>query len=96
MWWEEVPVSAAHPRAMLVTPRLEHFQMARQPGLDGRHRDRDGHIDRKRSDTLVKTLRKTYGSDFLEGFRSDTTLGTVLKKTGAESLRELVKKRGRS
>lgn len=69
--------------------------MAKQPGLDARHRDRDGDIHRKRSDTQVKTLRKTYGADFLAGFWSDTTLGAVLKRTGADSLTELVKKHGR-
>jgi len=66
--------------------------MPKQPGLDGRHRDNDGEIHEKRDDTLVRTLRKTYGDDFLDDFRSDATLGTVLDKTGAESLTELVKK----
>jgi hypothetical protein len=63
----------------------------KEPGLDGRHRDRDGEIDRKRSDTRVDTLRKTYGPDFLSDFRGDAKLGTVLDKTGADSLTELVK-----
>ncbi len=71
--------------------------MPKQPGLDGRHRDNDGEIHAKRDDTLVRTLRKTYGEDFLPGFRSDATLGTVLDKTGASSLTQLVKdhERGR-
>lgn len=64
----------------------------REPGLDGRHRDKDGEIDRKRRDTQVGTLRDTYGEDFLPDFRRDATLGTVLDKTGADSLSELVKK----
>ena len=34
-------------------------------GLDDRCRDNNGEIHRKRSDTLVGTLRKTYGSDFV-------------------------------
>ena len=63
----------------------------KEPGLDNRHRDANGEIHRKRSDTLVGTLRETYGDDFLSDFRSDATLGTVLDKTGAESLTELVK-----
>jgi hypothetical protein len=63
----------------------------REPGLDNRHRDKDGEIDRKRSDTKVSTLRKTYGDDFLSDFRGDAQLGTVLDKTGADSLSELVK-----
>jgi hypothetical protein len=33
-------------------------------GLDNRCRDNDGEIRHKRSDTLVGTLRETYGSDF--------------------------------
>ncbi len=55
-------------------------------GLDGRSRDKDGTIQRKRSDTTVGTLRKTYGPDFAKEFRSDAKLGTVLKRTGAKSL----------
>jgi len=37
----------------------------KEPGLDNRHRDANGEIHRKRSDTLVGTLRETYGDDFL-------------------------------
>ena len=61
-------------------------------GLDGRMRDRDGEIRKKRSDTLVGTLRDEYGEEFAAGYRSDAKLGTVLKKEGAESLDELLKK----
>ena len=68
----------------------EDSKMAKR-GLNGRHRDQDGAISQKRSDTLVRTLRKAYGVDFLSDFRSDATLGTVLKKTGAGSLSDLVK-----
>lgn len=50
----------------------------KEPGLDDRHRDKDGQIQRKRDDTQVGTLRQTYGEDFLSDFRSDATLGTVL------------------
>lgn len=67
----------------------------REPGLDDRHRDQNGEIRRKRDDTLVGTLRETYGPDFLSDFRSDATLGTVLKKTGFHSLTELLKSRGK-
>jgi hypothetical protein len=62
-------------------------------GLDERCRDRDGEIRHKRSDTLVGTLRETYGESFAAGIRSDAKLGTVLERTGARSLSELVKKR---
>ncbi len=64
----------------------------KQPGLDGRHRDRDGEIRHKNSNTLIKTLRETHGPDFAKGYRSDAKLGTVLEKEGLKSLSELVKK----
>jgi hypothetical protein len=62
-------------------------------GLDGRMRDEDGEIRKKRSDTLVKTLRDEYGEEFAEGYRSDAKLRTVLKKKGLESLDQLLKKK---
>ena len=62
-------------------------------GLDNRMRDQNGTIREKRSDTLVKTLWKEYGEEFAEGYRSDTKLGTVLKKNGLESLDQLLKKK---
>lgn len=60
-------------------------------GLDGRMRDHNGEIRKKRSDTKVETLREIYGPDFAKGFRSDATLGTVLKRQGAETLDQLLK-----
>jgi len=62
-------------------------------GLDDRCRDQNGEIRHKRSDTLVRTLRKEYGDDFAKGIRSDATLGTVLERTGAETLSEYMKKK---
>lgn len=61
-------------------------------GLDDRMRDQDGTIRKKRSDTLVRTLREEYGDGFAQGYRSDAELGTVLKKEGLESLDQLLKK----
>jgi hypothetical protein len=69
--------------------------MAKERSFNGRHRDEDGEAQIKRSDTLVRTLRKVYGDDFLSGFRSDATLGTVLDRTGAQSLSDLVKRHRR-
>ena len=62
-------------------------------GLDGRQRDANGEIRQKRGDTLVRTLRQTYGEDFAKGMRSDTKLKTVLQRDGADSLSELLKKK---
>jgi len=62
-------------------------------GLDNRMRDQDGEIRKKRSDTLVETLRKEYGERFAAGYRPDTKLGTVLKREGVDTLDQLLKKR---
>lgn len=61
-------------------------------GLDSRMRDHDGEIRKKRSDTLVGTLRETYGPEFAKGYRADAKLGTVLEKEGAVTLDQLLKK----
>jgi hypothetical protein len=62
-------------------------------GLDGRQRDADGEIRKKRGDTLVRTLRDEYGEGFAEHYRSDAKLRTVLKGEGVETLDQLLKKR---
>ena len=62
-------------------------------GLDGRQRDSDGQIRKKRSDTKVATLRKEYGEHVARGYRGDATLGTVLKRERLESLDQLLKKK---
>jgi hypothetical protein len=62
-------------------------------GLDGRQRDQNGQIRKKRSDTKVGTLRAEYGDSFAPGYRADTKLGTVLKKEGVDTLDQLLKKR---
>jgi hypothetical protein len=65
----------------------------KHPGLDGRSRNEDGEIRKKRTDTLVRTLRETYGDDFAHGYRSDAKLGTVLEREGAEDLSDILKGR---
>ena len=62
-------------------------------GGNNRDRDNSGEIRHKRSDTLVGTLRQTYGSDFAKGYRSDATLGSVLKNEKAGTLAALIKRR---
>jgi hypothetical protein len=61
-------------------------------GLDNRCRDNDGEIRHKRSDTLIGTLRNTYGPDFAKGYRSDAKLGTVLDREDAATLSDLLKR----
>jgi len=62
-------------------------------GLDNRCRDENGEIRRKRSDTLVGTLRREYGDDFASDFRSDAELGTVLRETDSASLSDYLRRR---
>jgi len=55
-------------------------------GLDGRHRDTTGRIDKKHGNARVGSLRKTYGERFAKGRRKDMMLKTLLAETGTESL----------
>jgi hypothetical protein len=55
-------------------------------GLDDRSRDQDGEIRHKRGDTLVGTLRETYGEGFAPGYRSDTRLDTLLERERCATL----------
>lgn len=61
----------------------------KEPGLDDRHRDRNGEISRKHGNTKVQTLRKTYGQSFAKGFSDDDTLADVLHKLDVASLSAL-------
>ncbi len=65
--------------------------MASQPGLVGRHRDKDGEISKKHGNTLIRTLRETYGPDFARGESNTAKLGDVLHRLDARSLASLVR-----
>jgi len=60
-------------------------------GLDGRHRDKSGRIDRKRGNTKIGSLRKEYGESFAKGRRSDLMLRTLLEETGSASLHDYLR-----
>ena len=60
-----------------------------QPGLHGRHRDKNGQISKKHGNTLVSTLRELYGPSFAEGFGPHEKLAEVLAETGDRSLSQL-------
>ena len=62
--------------------------MARK-GLDGRHRDMTGRIDKKHGNTRVGSLRKEH---FAKGRRKDMMLKTLLAETGTESLHAYLRK----
>ena len=66
----------------------------KEPGLDGRHRDKNppkaGEIQQKRSDTLNKNLPRP-----IPQFSPNTTLGEMRQETGkvsVESVRRAAKK----
>ena len=49
--------------------REEKRIMAKQPGLDDRHRDKSGQTREKNSNTRIDTLRDICGPDFAPGLR---------------------------
>lgn len=53
----------------------------KQPGLDGRHRDKSGQIDKKHGNTKNKNLPRP-----IPGFDPDVTLQTMRDITGHHSV----------
>jgi hypothetical protein len=58
----------------------------KEPGLDDRHRDKNGEIQQKRKHTLNKNLPKP-----IPQFSPSTTLETMRKKTGKTSVTDVRK-----
>ena len=54
--------------------------------FDARHRDKTGEISRKDGNTLISTLRKTYGPNFANGCDDHEELSDVLHKLDEQSL----------
>jgi hypothetical protein len=61
-----------------------------QPGLDNRHRDKNGEISRKHGNTLIRTLRETYGPGFAPGCDPNAKLSDCLHQLDEQSLSQLV------
>ena len=61
-----------------------------QPGLDQRHRDKNGEISKKHGNTLVRTLRKIYGTTFAAGQPDTAKLSDVLQQLNDTSLGQLI------
>ena len=59
--------------------------------LHGRHRDRNGEVSRKHGNTLVGTLRATYGHDFAKGHSDREKLSDLLHELDEPSLAKLVR-----
>ena len=62
-----------------------------QPGLNNRHRDRNGEIARKHGNTFVITLRKIYGQSFAPEFADSEKLAEVLHIMDEPSLSKLTR-----
>jgi hypothetical protein len=65
-------------------------EIMEQPGLDNRHRDKNGQIARKHGNTLISTLRQTYGQHFAADCPADAKLVDVLHRLDEPSLTHLV------
>jgi hypothetical protein len=61
-------------------PGNKGVENVKEPGLDGRHRDKDGRIHEKRGDAMNKNLSKP-----IPGFSPNTTLAKMREKTGQTS-----------
>ncbi len=59
------------------------------PGLDGRHRDKNGEISKKHGNTQLGTLRKIYGKGFAAGYPDTAKLSEVLHQMNETSLSQL-------
>jgi len=59
--------------------------------VDARYRDKDGEISRKHGNTLIGTLRISYGSGFAKDSANDEKLSDVLAKLDERSLSKLVR-----
>ncbi len=58
-------------------------------GLDGRHRNEDGRIEKKRGDTKIGHLKAQYPT--LAGFDDELTLGELRDRYRVNSLDELLR-----
>jgi hypothetical protein len=59
--------------------------------IDTRHHDKNGEIGRKHGNTLIRTLRKTYGPGFAGGCADNAKLNDVLNKLDEMSLSHLIR-----
>jgi len=55
------------------------------------HRDKNGEISRKHGNTLIHTLRKTYGPGFAPGCADKAKLSDCLTKLDESSLNHLIR-----
>ena len=78
--------------AVFLTDFREVTMARGRRGLDSRHRDRSGKIEKKHGNTRIGSLRKEYGDKFARGRRKDMMLKTLLKETECTSLHEYLRR----
>jgi hypothetical protein len=59
--------------------------------IGARHRDKSGEISQKHGNTLIRTLRKTYGANFAKGCADEEKLSDVLAKLDRRFLSRLLR-----
>jgi len=74
-----------------LSPATGKDRPMQQPGLDNRHRDKDGTIAKKHGNTLIQSLRETYGAGFAPDCDPDAQLSDCLEKIDGHSLSQLVR-----
>ena len=74
----------------MLVHQTKETAMTKQPGLDNRHRDKNGEIAKKHGNTLVSTLRQTYGAEFAPGRSGDEKLKDLLHDLDEPSLTHLI------
>jgi len=57
--------------------------------IDTRHRDKNGEISWKHGNTVIRTLRNTYGPGFAAGCADNAKLSDVLARLDESSLSHL-------
>jgi hypothetical protein len=75
---------------MMLVHQTKETAMTKQPGLDNRHRDKNGEIAKKHGNTLISTLRQTYGAGFAPGRSGDEKLKDLLHDLDEPSLTHLI------
>jgi hypothetical protein len=75
---------------MMLVHQSKETAMTKQPGLDNRHRDKNGEIAKKHGNTLISTLRQTYGAGFAPGRSGDEKLKDLLHDLDEPSLTHLI------
>jgi hypothetical protein len=93
-WLRRLMKKCSSPNRVPMAVQLEgrgNMAKAGHRGLDGRHRDKSGRIEKKHGNTEVGSLRKEHGKNFAKGRRSNLKLKTLLAETESASLHDYLR-----